>query len=280
MLYRCIPILIIIAIVPSCKLDYSDQQAQSDIVVTVDNKVLYANELKNIIHPSANTKDSTALANAYVDQWVRDQLLMKEASRYFSSDFEIERLVDDYREKLIKFNFENKIINERFDTIVTQKELERFYDINKERFVLNQPVLRCIYAKIPKGERDIAKFKKQWTKDSELSAILSYIDKHADQMNLDENRWHAWSEISSWYPRWSISRAKNKTHQQQSDEEYEYFLKVLEYRDEKEISPLPFISDQLTQMILHQRKQDIIEKYKSELYNQALENNQIKIMES
>lgn len=255
------------------------EENQSEILVTLDNRILYANELNNIIHPSANQKDSTALANAYIDQWIHDQLLMKEATKYFSSDFEIEKLVDDYREKLIKFNFENKIINERFDTIVTTKELERFYDLNKERFVLNRAIIRCLFGKISRKQKDLDKFNKLWRQD-DIAEIKTYLDKYAEDKKVDEGQWYTWDEVQEWKEDWNLNRTKSGMNQRYKDAEYEYFLKVIEYRDEKEISPLPFVSKQLIQMILHQRKQDIIENYKSELYNKALEKNQIKIIES
>ena len=62
-----------------------------------------------------------------------------------------------------------------------------------------------------------------------------------------------------------------------SDQNYQYFLKVIESRDEGEISPLSYVEERLRQMMLHQRKQIIIEEYKQELYERALNNNVIKI---
>ena len=71
-----------------------------DILVQIDAKKLYSSEIENMIHDNVSEYDSVAIANAYIDNWVKDQLLIREAEKYMSSDFEIEALVDDYRSKM------------------------------------------------------------------------------------------------------------------------------------------------------------------------------------
>lgn len=269
-------ILVLLVAASSCKKNDESFQKDSTIVAMVNNRKLYMSELDNIIHPAISQKDSTALANSYIDQWVRDQLLMQEASKFFSTDFEIEKLVDDYREKLIKFNFEEKIIAERFDTLVTDNELSGFYEKNKEQFVLNQPLFRCYYAKVPDTAKKIDNFYRSWRKN-DTEVMDEYLSKNSIERALDEKRWYTWPQIENWSDQFSLSSAKSAVDQHISDGDFEYFLKVLEYRAEKEISPLPFIKDQLVQMILHKRKQNIIEGYKTELYDKAIQADQIKL---
>ena len=269
-------ILVLLVTGSACKQNDESFQKDSAIVAMVNNRKLYVSELDNIIHPSISRKDSTALANSYIDQWVRDQLLMQEASKFFSTDFEIEKLVDDYREKLIKFNFEEMIIAERFDTLVNDIELSEFYEKNKEQFVLNQPLFRCYFAKVPDTAKKIDNFYRSWRKD-ETEVVDEYLSKNSIERALDEKRWYTWPQIENWSDQFSFSSAKSAVDQHISDGDFEYFLKVLEYRAEKEISPLPFIKDQLVQMILHKRKQNIIEGYKTELYDKAIQADQIKL---
>ncbi len=260
----------------SCSKSQESVEAPEPIIASVENRKLYQKELEQVIHPASSTKDSAAIANAYIDQWVRDQLLMKEASRYFASDFEIEKLVDDYREKLIKFNFEQKIIEDRFDTTVTSQQFSKFYDLHKEQFVLKEGVYRVQMVQIPRKTKNIDNFYRDWRSD-EAEAVAKYIEQNAVQQALDEKRWYTWPQIESWCEGFNEGRAQKPGTQRIRQDDIECFLKVLEYRGEKEISPLLFIQDQLKQMILHHRKQEIIENYKSELYNKAIDHNIIKI---
>ena len=268
--------IIVLTSIASCHIFEAESTNDSDILASVGTKDLFLNELENVIHPAVNANDSAALASAFIDQWIRDQLLMQEASRFFSSDFEIEKLVDDYRDKLVKFNFENKIIEERFDTAISSTQMEEFYNTNKEQFILDQPIVRCIYANFDDETNDLNEFRRNFNSDDWASSI-SFIEQNAQDYRVDSDDWHTWTEIEQLGDPFSISRAKQLRTQEKKVDNSELFLKVIEFRDVNEISPLEFIVSRLKLMILHQRKQVIIENFKQELYNKAIDNNTIKI---
>ena len=197
---------------------------------------------------------------------------MKEASRYFSNDDDVNKLVADYKDKLIKFNYETKILEERFDTIISPSVLQAFYDDNKEQFILSQAVYRAQLAKINKDHPNKKELYQLWKKNE-----LPLVWEAADSSRMDTTGWIVWSEIAHWSNKFSQKKSNKPSDQRIVNDESEIFLKILERRAEKEISPLPFVSVQLKQMILLKRRLELLEKRKDELYNRALEANQIKI---
>ena len=64
---------------------------------------------------------------------------------------------------------------------------------------------------------------------------------------------------------------------QLENEDYYYFLKILDIRDKKEIAPLPYIREQAKRVILHQRKLALLEEIKEDLYQRATSRDNIKI---
>ena len=64
---------------------------------------------------------------------------------------------------------------------------------------------------------------------------------------------------------------------QLENDDYYYFLKVLEIKDRKEIAPLPYIREQAAKVILHKRKIDLLAKLNEDLYQRASARNDIKI---
>ena len=259
----------------ACQMMEKSSTENNDVLASVGTKVLYLSELENVIHPSVNASDSAALASAFIDQWIRDQLLMQEASRFFSSDFEIEKLVDDYRDKLVKFNFETKILEERYDTNITQSQIEEFYNDNKEQFILDLPIVRCIYASFGDNTSELNQFRRDFNSD-EWPSSISFIEENAQEYRASSDTWYKWSDVESWGS-FSLSRAKQLRVQEKKVDNSELFLKVIEFRDVNEISPLEFIVARMKLMILHQRKQNILENFKQELYDQGIEKNTIKI---
>jgi len=260
----------------SCDDRKAPQVIDEPVVASVANKVLYLSDLNNMIHDNTSAHDSTSLAAAYIDQWVRDQLVTKEAARLLSSDLEIDQLVQDYREKLLKIHLEDQIIASRYDTTISVQELSSFYEGIKGQFLLKENLYRGSYAKFPVGTTGLSDFNEAWKSD-DLVSVNTFAGAFAEEHHLDSTMWITWPELTEWYEGWSESRADRALSQRQKDKEYEYFLKIVEQVDKGEISPLSYIRPQLERMILHKRKQKILEDYKQELYERALNNNIIKL---
>ncbi len=267
---------IITSLFMSCKQQEHVPADQGRVLAVVGEQSLYDSDISHLIHPNTKNQDSASLATAFIDQWLRDELMTREAAKYFTSDAEIDRLVEDYKAKLLKFNLEEKILNERYDTLVSEDELAGFYEQMKEQFILKENVYRCLYVKMDKGTAGLKDFTNKWKKD-DYGPIKIFARAFSTESHMDTTQWKSWSEVDGWYNKWSTSRINQQIKQRQNDSEYEYFLKIVDSVDKGDFSPLEYIRPQLNRMFLHKRKQEIIENYKQELYENALNNNIIKI---
>ena len=151
------------------------QDVDRPVIAEVNGRKLYADELENLIHPSVNPYDSTGMANAYIDQWIKNQLMMSEASKFFTSDFEIERLVRDYREKLIVINLEEKVLQERYDTLIRNEDLFEFYEEYKEQFILARPIFQIQFASLESDHPDYRIFRNAW-RNNDLDEMNSLAE--------------------------------------------------------------------------------------------------------
>ena len=268
----CIALFIVSCIWSCTQQDRSDDLTDL-IVAKVYNTTLHQSELDAVIHPSVTQTDSIALAKAYIDQWIKDQVLMEEASNYFIDRSNIDRLVDDYRKKLIKFEYENKIISEQFDTIVNKIELTSFYESIKEQFLLRESVYNVQLAELNNEVSDLKDLYKEWKNDNP-AAVFAIASRSVS----DTTVWMTWPEINKWSDKFSERKATEGSSQQIATDNSEIFLKVRERRAPMDYSPLPFVRVQLKQMILHKRKLKLLELKKDELYKEALEADEIKII--
>ncbi len=260
----------------SCDQSIPQPPNEDKLLASVGSRTLFASDLSRIIHPNASVHDSIAIATAYIDQWVRDQLMALEATRHLSSDLDIEKLVEDYREKLLKFNLEEQIIDARFDTIIAESELNSFYNLMKEQFYLKDDIYRCIFARFNRGAPGLDTFKKDWKEDN-MTPVINFASAFGEESKLDTSVWYFRTDIISWSERLSDGLNRQKEKVNIRDSKYEYFLKIIEKVDKAAVSPLDYIRPQLMRMLLHKRKQSILEDYKQELYESALDKNLIKL---
>src|SRR5690348_16261674 len=67
-------------------------------VARVHDTYMYRDELQGIVPPGTSINDSTTRIEAYVNSWIRKQLLIQEAARKIDiNEAEVERKILDYR---------------------------------------------------------------------------------------------------------------------------------------------------------------------------------------
>lgn len=261
----------------SCTSDNSRQSLDQDpIIAAVESRELLTSTVAQALHSYASHEDSMALSTAYVDKWVRDQLMMREALQRYAADEEVNRLVDDYKGRLLMHHLESAVVEERFDTIITGDELVQYYEEVKTQFKLNEPIVRCSYVKFDRATKSLSEFYNDWKANKE-HAVRTFAAAYGEDVAMDTSIWRPMSELKGWYSGFSERVVMQKRPQRQLDTRSQYYLKVADVIDKGEFSPLAYIRPQLERMLLHQRRQMIIDQYKQELYDQALRRGVLKL---
>src|SRR5690625_1316529 len=90
----------------------SPTQIDSDIikVAEVNGKVLNLDELHEMFPDRVNQADSSLIANALADRWIRKEVFLSEARRSMTDMDQLNALVEDYRESLIIHGYENQLM--------------------------------------------------------------------------------------------------------------------------------------------------------------------------
>jgi hypothetical protein len=220
--------------------------------------------------------DSNALISAYVDQWVRKMLLLHEAEKRIPKSLDIEKLVEDYRQSLLINTLEKQVINEELDTFIRQNELEDIYEVIKENYVQEFPIIRLNYIKIPEKAPRIDRFYEWWNKD-EFGKMDQYIQKHANSAILGKNDWWEWNEIQNQIDPVILQKynLKKPRRIQKNIGEYEYFINIYEFVDKGSVSPLSFIEEQIKNIIIQKRKVNVMDDFMERLYQNEIDNKNI-----
>ena len=126
----------------------------------VNQAYLYLDELKGIVPTDASKEDSAARISAYVNSWIRKQLLLNEAAKNIDiNEAEVERKVLDYRYSLIGYEFQNYYIQKNLKDSVSDKEIETYYKSHLDNFILKQNIVKGTYIQVPKTAPRIQRIK-------------------------------------------------------------------------------------------------------------------------
>ena len=251
------------------------------LLATVYNRSLFLSQVEEMIPTSSSKEDSTLFLNAFVERWVRENLMMHEAEKNLPQDLNIDQLVRDYRASLIQHNYEQILIELELDSVISSAELFEFYENNKDQYQLEAPIVRCYFIKIPLSVEGSGNLQKWWESNDQQDFIqmVDYCNRYATTHMLEDSVWYKLGDLEEAFPKGSNLRnsLRNRRSFVVQDEQFQYFFKRLELMSKEEIAPLSYIEDQASKAILHKRKLRLLEKKKEELYEMELGKNNVKI---
>ncbi len=196
--------------------------------------------MKDIVPFGSSTKDSLELIKKYIDNWVHETLVIQKAESNLSEDKKnVEKQLQDYRNSLITFAYEKELVNQKLDTVVTQNEIEEYYNNNKANFELRDNIIKVIYIKVNKTAPEMKKVK-NWYKSDEpkdKEQLASYCHQFAANFYLDDNSWLFFDDLLKEIPIQTYNKElflQNNRLVEVSYSLYNYLCKYWSIQDQKQ----------------------------------------------
>lgn len=253
------------------------------MLAKVGNEYLYESDLKYVIPARTSAKDSIFLAKGFIDNWVRQKLLIAKAMKNLTGEqMDFSKQLENYKNSLIVFEYENALVKQKLDTIVTEDEIENYYDSNQKNFLLKDNIVQIQYVKLPVRSPNIKLFKKLlFSGNSEDKNHLSdQCEKYASNYFLDDQTWLLFNDILKEIPVKTYNQEdflKNHRNLEIQDSSYVYLVRFKDFKIKEGISPLGFEKERIKNIILNKRKIDLINKMHEDTYEQALKHNEFEV---
>ncbi|MEZ4898141.1 MAG: peptidylprolyl isomerase [Saprospiraceae bacterium] len=249
------------------------------LIASVYNENLYWSEIEDIIPKDVSAQDSQLFVTGYINRWIKDQLMMREAERNIPKELNLEQLVNDYRKSLIRYNYEKILVENYQDSTVSNEELRAYYEKNKSQYPLKYTIIRCLYFKVDDKDKNLNKLRKAMAQDDVDVAEIADLGSEANIQFTDTTQWYRALDILDQIPgnRVRIRDLDPGKSFDVSDSGFHFVLRVIDRAKENDLAPMTFIQDQLTKLILHQKRFKYLENITQELYDQELRKNNIKI---
>ncbi|PWJ40126.1 hypothetical protein [Sediminitomix flava] len=264
-----------------------DTENEDEITVArVGDHYLYQSELDKILEGTV-ASDSNSLRKKYIEKWVQNQLVVEQAKNSETIDFEkIDLKVEDYRDQLMIYAFEKQYVSQNMDTVISQEQIQDFYETNKDNFLLRTNIVRGIFLKFPKGTPGIKRVKPFLLSDKEedVEKLRSLAFTYGDQVHLDRNTWVELDEIIFNTPFNNevgklTTALKRKKLWEAEDEDFTYFFLIDEYKIQDEDSPMSFVENKIKEVLLYKRKTDLRKNLLKNTFEKAEANKDYEIYE-
>jgi hypothetical protein len=121
------------------------------VVARVGEHKLYKSELEQFIPNMIPAADSVRLAGQYINTWAMDQLYLDVAEAQLSkAELDVSAELESFRRSLLKYRYEQRYINDRLDTLVTDEQVRQYYQEHEADFALKRPVLKVRFVDVMK----------------------------------------------------------------------------------------------------------------------------------
>ena len=281
--------ILLATLVGSCDFLKVKDEAESiqgvrEPIARVNDSYLYASEISGIVGTNISAEDSANLMNAYMNNWIRKQLLIDEASTKIEFDeAEIQRKILDYRYSLIAYEYKSFYINQHLNKVVAEEEIQQYYDENHDNFPLKQNIIRGKFIRLPKDAPNSTKIRTliYSSRESKMEELRTYCFSYALMYSLEDSVWINFDDIIKNTPLAEIPNMvdflKRTKYTESSDENSKYYLRIVDYKKTDDIAPLEVVRDQVIDIIINKRKVELARNLEKEVYDKAVETNLFEI---
>lgn len=274
-------IISLLLIIQAC--DNSSINTDKRALAKVDNDYLYYEDIVQQIQLPILEEDSAKLINSIVESWVIQELMLKKARINLQKDqIDIDRQVEDYRNTLLVYKYQQKYIDQNLDTVISQAQLEEYYNQYSHDFILDFEAIKALFIKIDSKNPDLHKVRNWYRTDDEEKAqkLDAFCNLYAEVYNDFNGDWVNFRELIKEMP-FNYSNNEvflkyNKSYETR-DSLYTYFLNITDYKLSNDTTPLVFIKDDIRKIIINKRKMRLITELEKNTYQDALNSKTIKI---
>lgn len=266
-------LLALVWLLPGC--GHLVRQSERIVVAECYGNKLYADELEGLMPSSAGKLDSLAQVNAFVDSWVRKQLLVHQAEMNLTpQQLDFGKQLQDYRNSLVIYAYETQMIEQYLDTVVSQEEIADYYEKHVENFQISSTMVKVAYVILEEDCKQRKEFKQLLSdRDTlDLAHLDALAEQHALSSYLDVDTWLKLDDLVEQVPveiynHESFLR-KNKFVSFEKDNK-EYMVRFEDYLLEKSTSPIELEMEGIRDIILLKRQKELLAQMHSDLYEQA-----------
>jgi|GEM_PF-2593809 len=260
----------------SCK-----QHTNKDAIAQVFDYVLTQEDISSQIDNSLSKEDSITQAENLIENWVKQKMLIAQAERNLPDSLkEFTKKLEEEKNNLLIYTYEKEYITQKMDTSISESKLLEYHQLHKESFHLNDYILQysVVQASIENSKISKRKLNQMMQKlPKEKSELLKYCGETGAVFKSDSN-WTYFEDFLKQVPFevYNIqSFLKKQKFAEVESDNFRYFVFIHDYELKDTEAPLSLVREKVKNLILNQRKQQMLKDLRENLYTKAVKENHI-----
>lgn len=262
----------------------TSKEKDTEAIARVNDSYLYLADIQNLVPAGTSKKDSLNLVKDYITRWAMQQLLMHQAEKNVSKiqQQEFEVLINQYKIDLYTKAYLEGLVQTKVDTLITNQEIEAYYQKNKTNLRATVPLVKMRFINLVKGSSKLTAIQSKFLKFSKKDR--QDLQKQAIQFKSYALNDSLWIDSNQVYEKLPFINQENSAQFmiagkafQYSDSSSVWLVKVKDMINKNNILPLQYCKPIIKQLLLNNRKTDLINKIQKEITNDAIKDNDFEI---
>jgi len=257
--------------------------AKEKPIARVFDKELLPSDLINIVPKGTSKNDSIEIVKAYVENWVKQEVILKQAIDNANLDqAAIDLQLANYKNSLVIYAYEEQLVAQKLDTTVSEKELLNFYTNNKDNFELKKSIVKASFIKLAKNAAQLNLVKKWFNsaRPRDKADLETYCMQFASDYLFADTTWQYLDDLQSKIPLGKFSEdaiLQKGKRLEFTDANFIYLVFIKDFMYREETSPLSFEIDNIRNSIINKRKLVLINSMEQGVYQKAIADKDIEI---
>ncbi len=255
-------------------------------VARVGDRTLTMKELSGYIPNYLNAADSALWADDYIKKWVQRELLLLKAEGNLKAEMkDVSKEVEEYRNSLLIYRYKNELVKEKMDTTVKDSDIQKYFNVHRESFILNRNIVKAIYIKIPVQVSNPDNIKDLClSENKEKQAKLnSYCMSYAKAYDRFNDQWVSADIVLNNTPAIITDQKQfleRNRYVESTDMNYYYIVCIRDYRLSGQVSPIEYVQNDIRNLILSKQKIEFLKQIEKDIYKEGLDKNKVKLFKT
>ena len=256
------------------------------VVAKVGKKKLRISEVTATIPAGTPSEDSLRMLEDYIEKWARRELKLQEAERVIGSVAveEVNRMVEEYRYSLLGYRLDQKYLDQKVDTLLSDDVVSEYWEQHKADFALDRTVVKGRIVRVPNSYRQAVKLLSLMRSPSEdrQKDFISTCEKNNFETHFFEEEWVDFSEFLSYLP---VRRDRSYDYmldsrdvKEMADSDNHYFVQITDCLRAGSDAPFDRVDDAVRRIIFNRQRNQVIKEYEDSLYQASLLDGRVELM--
>lgn len=266
-----------------CLLLLSSCSEKDIVIASVDDTELTESEaliLMEHLGYDANSKEDW---KSFVDFWIDRQVFLEELKATSPHNYKLVELRSKaFAGELARFYLEEGLLQKKLNQTIHDTLIQAYYDSHKSDFALNDYIVKALYIKVPKNAPKQDELLESYLlkKNKDFTKVISYAKLYAENFYFDDSTWIYFDELTKDAPIEKLNKDNlvlNRTKTHFSDDDYSYYLNIIDYKLKDALPPIDFMKENIKQILISQRLNEMKDKTENSFIKNVKDKHEINI---